>query len=202
LTISGRDGTPIAWYPVEPSLTHCADIRSIEFDIKSGRTSEALRDDDLETFKSGQPWLWQRIQMTLVAQASAEDAPGVAFLDTSITFRNVVMFHFQEFEFGGGSVIEDVMSQGGDSIFHKESLTKEAGFFVTGEISSYGAFCLWVCDNSPLVDRVISRWKTWTSLEGRQSVFRHYQISCDDLGTFHIVCTRADVKRLDRSLNT
>jgi hypothetical protein len=188
----------LTWHPVEPTLTHCVDIRSIELDFKSERNSEGLRDDDFETLKSAPEWLWQQIVMTIVAQSMTGNPPERILFDTEITFRNVIMFYFNEFEFRQGSVIDHLMSEHGDSIYDKGGLSRESGFFLSGDSgNSVGEFCLWVCDNSPIVGQFAQGWKPWTSLDERLKLFRHYRITSDDLGSFHIVCTQANVRRLD-----
>lgn len=114
----------------------------------------------------------------------------------SITFFNVVMFHYQESEFGEGSAIDYAFSQVSESVYHNESLTKEAGFLITEQTTSHGAFCLWVCDESPVVDQIVGGWKPWIDSEEKKRVLRHYRISSNDLGEFNIVCTGTAVKRI------
>lgn len=200
MTVEHSESGTYSWYPVEPDLTHCVTVRNIDFDLKAERTSEDLNDDDFEAFKSGHPELWQRIVMTIVAESVLGNPPIFSFFETAITFAGVIWFSFGEFEFGRGSPVQGVLDRA-TAIFHKKSLTKEAGFSVSEDLSSYGAFCLWVCDKSPLVDQMVKEWKPWTSLEERERVFRHYRISADDLGSFHIVCTGAEVKRLNEKLS-
>jgi hypothetical protein len=62
-----------------------------------------------------------------------------------------------------------------------------AGFYIQEpEDDSYGAFCLWECENSPLIEDLTARWNNRPSDEGR-TLLRHFETSCDELGLFQFV---------------
>ena len=65
------------------------------------------------------------------------------------------------------------------------------------EGDSIGAFCLWECDDSPLLSKLLARWQPWRLLEERRAWLRHFRTSCDELGEFEIVARGVTVQRLD-----
>ena len=186
----------MVWHAVDPVLTHCLDVLSIDLDLKAERTSETGRDDDFDLLKSGPPWLWQRIVMRIVAGRLSQNDTFV----TSITFANVAMFHFEQIEFERHGLIESVMSAHGGGLYSTRGLTSEAGFNVPDQqgdqLSTFGAFCLWVCDESPIVRQLAGGWKPWLlNVEAKRAVLKHFMISCDELGTFHVLATGATTER-------
>jgi hypothetical protein len=186
----------VDWYPVAPELTHCNDIRNVKFELGAEQSSEGWSDNDLLNFDADQTLMWQRVVMTITAINGSVDAPPIILFPVSITFEGVTMLNFLESEFERGALIDDLSGATTATAYHLSTLSKEAGYHVNEAVRDYGAFCLWVSDNSPLVDKVTKNWKNSLSLEEKRGVLRHFSISSDEIGAFHMVCREARVERI------
>ena len=73
----------------------------------------------------------------------------------------------------------------------------KASTFRTPRVDSYGAFCLWECDSSPLIEHLVTRWNRGRPVESRRSILRHFETSCDELGSFELVAGDVTIEQLD-----
>jgi hypothetical protein len=72
------------------------------------------------------------------------------------------------------------------------------GFYIQDpEDDSYGAFCLWECDRSPLIEEMVTRWNRGQPVESRRSILRHFETSCDEVGVFELVAGDVTIEQLD-----
>jgi hypothetical protein len=195
--VQGDNGKRIVdWYPVEPVLTHCNDINNVNFELGAERSSEGWSDDELTNIDAGRALMWQRVVMTITAINGSADTPPIVTFPVSISFEGVAMVNFQESEFERDSLIDDMSGAPTTAVFHLSTLSKEAGYHVKEAVRDYGAFCLWVSDNSPLVDKVTQNWRNSLPVEEKRRVLRHFSIASDEIGTFHLVCREACVERI------
>lgn len=179
------DTSQITWEPVQPKDTHCFDVLDVSFDCKSERTSEG-RDSEIRNQKLNQaPNLWQKVTLRIAAWPRPKE--------TLITITNVIHFSFVQFEFAESDPI-DRLFEGREIAYHVESLAS-AGFNIRAGVryNTHGAFCLWVCQNSPLVSRLALKGSLRGYERALESQLRHFELTCDDLGTFHFVGSSAEV---------
>jgi hypothetical protein len=193
------------WRPVEPLLTHCRAVDSIDYHVRSESTSEGMWSDNPDDYRqAGDRGLWQRVTLNILADPRGLGATRA--VPVEIDFRGVVLFHFAQAEFEASilqrQIIEACYPANVDEWYDTEPLMAMPGWAVKEPRSRWGAFCLWVCDESPLVDQLVASWRSpkldvedRSRVVARSSVFRHYEIGQDDLGTFHIVAIGVSVKR-------
>jgi len=198
------EGSPrrlVLWRAVQPQLTHCHSIQEITFDIHEERGTTDSHTDSIE-FSPIEAWPWQRIVMTIFGGSLGKvNTAGPVELD----FTGVIYFQFIEAEFNTDHVAKTSMPEDVDVWYDQNGLDESAGFGSSPALESlivngrarFGAFCLWECDNSPLVDRLVAEWrKPGTTFEQRRSVLRHFSLGCDETGSFEIVARSVSVKRL------
>jgi hypothetical protein len=179
---TGDKRSPIVWEPVEPADTHCFDVLDVHLDLKSDRTSEGRP----EILGGDTTNLWQTATFRIAAWPRPKKSV--------ITIRNVIFYSFVQFEFSGADPV-DVLFQGREVLYHVEPL-KHAGFNITSDqqFDTFGAFCLWVCPESPFLSSLIGRSPVQLRDNDRASQeLRHFSLSCDDLGVFHLVGSSAEV---------
>jgi len=174
------------WRPIEPELTNFHDIISLTFDIATDRgTSDRYR--PFTEKLPGTPWPWQRAVLTF------QGGPHDGIVPVRCTFDGLVQFEFLQ---------DDFLPKMGDpgpwrDSYDVAALQGVAGFYIQEpEDDSYGAFCLWECENSPLIEDLTARWNNRPSDEGR-TLLRHFETSCDELGLFQFVAGDVTVEVLD-----
>jgi len=178
------------WRAVEPELTHFLDLISLDFDIATDRgTSD--RYEQLTTRPSrGAQWPWQRLVLTFWGGPlqSRQTIP------VRCIFEGLVFFSFLQDDFE--PKINEVEAK--QDIFDSESL---GGLYVhQGDLpDSVGAFCLWECDDSPLIEKLVARWQPWRPIEERRPWLRHFRTSCDELGDFEFVAGDVTIEKVERS---
>ena len=80
------------WRPVEPLLTHCRVVASIEYHVRSESTSEGMWTDDADDYRqAGDRGLWQRVTLNILAEPRGLGATRAVSVE--IDFRGVVLFH-------------------------------------------------------------------------------------------------------------
>ncbi len=175
----------VIWQPVDPTNTHCLDVLRVDFDVKAERTSEGFSGKDLDKAVRGILPLWQRVEVEITAWPSPKRS--------RITFSNVIYFSFQEFEFEGGDPL-DLVFQDHEVLFNVGAL-QNAGFKVPSgtALDSNGAFCLWTSDSSPLLSRLLDSGSLYEETASLKGMLRHYMLSCNELGRFHVVGASVDV---------
>ena len=204
-----RDSEPprlILWRPVEPLLTHCLTVDAIDFHIRPESTSEGMWTDDPSVYdQAAKAGLWQ--QVTLHISAEWTGLGATTAVPVKIDFRGVVLFHFIQAELEANisrkQIIEMAYPANVDEWYDTGPLIGAPGWNVTEPRNRTGGFCLWTCDDSPLIDQLVSHWtmtkvfdrRSASTVVARASVFHHYQISQDDLGTFDLAATGVSVER-------
>jgi hypothetical protein len=194
-------GRLVLWRAVQPELTHCHAIQTINFDVHEERGTTDSFTDSIE-FPSTDRWPWQRVVMTIFGGRLGEvNATGPVEID----FTGVVYFQFIEAEFDTDYVAKTSTPEEVDLWYDRSGIDESTGFsssptleslFVNGR-ARFGAFCLWECDGSPLVDRLVLEWrKPGTTFEERQRVLRHFSIACDETGSFEVVARTVSVRRV------
>jgi hypothetical protein len=184
----------ITWFPVEPALTHAVSLKAIYFDMVAERTTEGLLPSQIE---SGQRVPWQRVVMEFYRW----DRPDLPPPATRASFDGVILFNYVEGEFDKNivQVRQDAsrgvltylyLSHPFEERYHKDAVDDPGSGFSwdAGRIDSYGAFCLWKSTDSPLLEILRQNWSYGQEMgKVPSTLFHHYQISFDMLGTFHIV---------------
>jgi hypothetical protein len=192
----------VVWRAVQPQLTHCHAIEEIRFDVHEERGTTDSFTDSID-FSPSEAWPWQGIVMTILGgRLDTVNTAGPVELD----FTGVVYFQFIEAEFVTDQMAELLHPPNTEVWYDHAGLDESAGFnpsalesagLIVDGRSRVGGFCLWECESSPLVDRLVAGWrKPGTTFEQRRSVLRHLKMSCDDTGSFHIVARSVSVKRL------
>jgi len=122
-----------------------------------------------------------------------------------LDFTGVIYFQFIEAEFNTDYVAKTSTREDVDVWYDQSGLDESAGFYSSPTLESlivngrarFGAFCLWECDSSPLIDRLVTEWrKPGTTFEQRRRVLRHFSIGCDETGSFEIVARSVSVTRV------
>jgi hypothetical protein len=199
--VAGAAGRFVLWRAIQPELTHCHAIQAINFDVHEERGTTDSFEDSIE-FSSTERWPWQRIVMTIVGGRLGQvNTAGPVELD----FTGVIYFQFIEAEFNTDYVAKTSTPEDVDVWYDQSGLDESAGFGSSPTLESlmvngrarFGAFCLWECDSSPLVDRLVMEWrKPGTTIEQRRRVLRHFSIGCDETGSFQIVARSVFVRRV------
>ena len=178
------------WHPIEPELTQFHDIISLTFDIGSDRgTSDTYR-PFVERPPLGSPWPWQRAVLTF------NGGPHGRIVPVRCTFVGLVYFNFLQDDFAPrvGHHPEPWRTS-----YDNAALQGVEGFHIRDpEDDSYGAFCLWECDSSPFVEHLVARWNGGKPIESRRAILRHFETSCDELGTFELVAGDVTIEQLDQ----
>jgi hypothetical protein len=187
-----QDRAPTVWRPIEPLLTHCRSIESIDFAVRPDEISDGWAEDVLSQLSSN-PRVWQQITITIRVEPDPKNR-------TSITFINTVFFSFQQ-SVMGGSLLGSLTAPDDDARYDLAPLAGLTGFSpriaLGSGLSSVGAFCLWESDHSAVVERIAQEWPALeASLADRMAPFHHYQLSCDSYGEVHVICTAVNVKSL------
>lgn len=175
------------WHPVEPELTHFVDIISLTFDIGTDRgTSDTYR-PFVERPSPGSPWPWQCAVLTF------NGGPHGRIVPVRCTFDGLVYFNFVQDDF------DRPMSERAPcrNSYDLAALQGVEGFNIQNpEVDSHGAFCLWECDSSPLIEDMVAWWTRGRPLEDRRGILRHFETSCDELGVFELVAGDVTIEQL------
>jgi hypothetical protein len=182
----------LTWRPVEPERTRFHDIVSFDVDLQSQRGTTA-RSDTATAPGSGARTLWQTIVLTISGGRIDDEHPRP--VPVRIIFEGVVFFRYVEGEFGYPEVLAYPLPTKVAEWYETGSL-ESAGFPVTEERNRYGAFCLWECDDSPLVEQLVKHWQRDFPLAERRAMFRHFRTSCQALGTLDVVARAVSVTAL------
>ena len=174
------------WHPIQPELTHFHDIVSLTFDFGTDRgTSDTYR-PFVERPVPGSAWPWQRAVLTF------KGGPHDGIVPVRCTFDGLVYFNFLQDDF------QPLINEPGPwrNSYDLAALQGVGGYNIQDpEDDSYGAFCLWECESSPLVDHLVTRWNRGQDVE-RRSILRHFETSCDELGTFELVAGDVTIEQL------
>ncbi len=181
----------IRWTPVTPALTHFHSFVSLEFDLGEDRGT-ATWGAPLPELPDPHPSPWQTVVLTMLGIPRRE--PDLQPVPVSCTFSGVVNFQFLQDDFAPKTTTDEASRNRYDV-----RTLRGAGYADRGEDENcYGAFCLWESKDSPLLRKLAGRWDPWPHRppDERQQWFRHYQTSCDELGTFELVACGVIVERL------
>lgn len=174
------------WRPIEPELTHFHDIISLTFDPATDRGTSDRYHQFTEKLP-GNSWPWQRAVLTF------RGGPHDQIANVRCTFDGLVQFEFLQDDF----LPKVTEPKPWRDSYDVAALEGVAGFYIQDpEDDSYGAFCLWECESSPLVELLTARWNNRPRGDG-QNLLRHFEISCDELGRFQFVAGDVTVERLD-----
>jgi len=177
------------WRAVEPELTHFHDIISLEFDIATDRGTSDTYQPIVVPPAGGQSWPWQCLTLTI--RGGPLDAEHRQAVPIRIVFDGLVYFRFLQDDFQPRLDEPDSTTD----IFEREPLRGAAGYSSLDLPDSVGGFCLWECDDSPLVRKFVQRWERRLGRkDGRW--LRHFRTSCDELGEFEVVAGNLTIERL------
>ena len=180
------------WRPVEPELTHFHDIISFDFDIATDRGTSDTYEPVATRPDPGGLWPWQRLLLNFWGGPLGGEHRRA--LRVRATFDGLVYLTFLQDDFL--PKISEPEAQL-DS-YDQDQLRGVPGYAQDRlDDDSVGAFCLWECETSPLVDKLISRWQPWRPLAERRPWLRHFNTSCNELGFFEIVASDVKIERLD-----
>jgi hypothetical protein len=199
--LESTPGRLVLWRAVQPELSHCHAIQTVNFDVHEERGTADSFTDSIE-YSSTDKWPWQRVSMTIFGgRLGAANTAGPVELD----FTGVVYFQFIEAEFDTDYVAKTSTPGEADVWYDRSGIDESAGFSSSPTLESlivngrarFGAFCLWECEGSPLVDRLVLEWrKPGTTFDQRRRVLRHFSIGCDETGSFEIVARTVSVSRV------
>jgi hypothetical protein len=180
------------WRAVEPEVTHFHDIIGLSFDIAGDRgISDTLGQVTIRP-PSGGEWPWQRVAL----EFWGGDAREHRAVPVRCTFVGVVLFNFVQDDISGGYEYLDHHRR--NDLYDISTLQGVPGFSVSNGTTErdYGAFCLWECPDSPLIDALVSRGAHWREIEERRPWLRHFQTTCDELGRMEVVSGDVLIERL------
>jgi hypothetical protein len=181
------------WKAIEPEMTHFHDIISLTFDMGSDRGTSDTYGEATTRPNNSDSFPWQRMVLSFWGGPLSAERPAVP---VRCTFSGLVYFRFLQADFA--PKMDEPEAQ--LDLFDRESLRNAAGYSHRDDLpDSMGAFCLWECDDSPLIDQFISRWEPWRPLAQRRPWLRHFHSSCDELGEFELVAGDVTIERLEHS---
>jgi hypothetical protein len=155
------------WRAVEPELTHFHDLISLDFDIATDRgTSDTYEQVTTRPGRGGQ-WPWQRLLLTFWGgPLGTEHHKAIAI---RCTFDGLVFFRFLQDDFE--PKITEVEAQ--SDVFDRGSLRGIPGYVNREDLpDTVGAFCLWECEDSPLIEQLVARWQPQRPIEERRPWLR------------------------------
>lgn len=204
-SINWESPRQLRWIPIRPDLTNCNNIESVNLSLDRERGGNEWALPTLENFERGGDDLWQSAVVSMVSDDPNSGPMEELLLKVKLTFENLVAFKFFGFEPFPNSY--DIRSRTDYvNLYDCRRLTRDSGYSVDPSwldadgFSRTGAFCLWECLDSPLVDETIGHWFTQWRIEARRKLFRHFELSCDDLGTIEVVCMRAKIEVDDEQI--
>jgi hypothetical protein len=148
-------GRLVLWRAIQPELTHCHAIQTVNFDVHEERGTTDSYSDSID-FSSTDKWPWQRVVMTIFGGrlGKAKTAGPI-----EVDFTGVVYFRFIEAEFDTDYVVNTSAAGDVDVWYDRSGIDESAGFssspmqesLVVDGRTRFGAF--WTPSHLPLTSQ-------------------------------------------------
>ena len=186
----------IIWYPVEPELTYVANILSVDIEIRNVEDLGTIPGSEF-VYHDPNNLLFHEMGLTIVNYQQNNKLKKV-----KLTFLNVAFFEFTEFAMADSPTFKELESEC-NMRYYLKPLEGIIMSNIERDYSYSGAFCLWKCDESPLIGRLRERNMNELNYDHDEHSFArallkltHFEISCNQIGEFHIIGTDVQIEDL------